>query len=237
MLYTHEDAPEPMTRLWFMALVGSCVIFTVVPQIDIAFSSLFYSDGGFVGTGSGLMETVRLSIWAVSVSVGLFALVGALVAIVRDSFLGSTYHLWNIVVAVYILGPGIAANLLLKNYWGRARPASVVDFGGTADFTSALWPTDKCELNCSFVSGETSGAAAAAVAIWLLSAPIPSPWLRRTIRACAVALPIVGSALRVAAGRHFLSDVVFAVLVVTGIALVLLQYRRRATAEVKLAAE
>jgi lipid A 4'-phosphatase len=226
-----------MTRLWFTALLASSVIFTVAPQIDIAFSSLFYGDGGFVGTRSDLMETVRLSIWTASVCVGLFALVGALVAILRDTFLGSTYRVWNIAVAVYILGPGIAANFLLKSYWGRARPASVEDFGGAADFTSALWPTDNCESNCSFVSGEASGAAAAAVAIWLLSAPISSPWLRRTVRVCAVAIPIVGSALRVAAGRHFLSDVVFAVLIVTGIALVLLQYRRRSTAEVALAAE
>ena len=226
-----------MTRLWFMALVASCVIFTLVPQVDTAFSSLFYRNGGFSGTGSNVLEAVRQSIWTASICVGLFALVGALVAIVRGSFLGSTYRLWNIIVAVYILGPGIAANLVLKSYWGRARPSSITEFGGATDFTSALWPTDKCEWNCSFVSGEASGAAAAAVAIWLLSAPISSPWLRRAIRACAVAMPIVGSVLRIAAGRHFLSDVAFAVLIVTGIALVLLQYRRRATAEVTLAAE
>ena len=110
--------------------------------------------------------------------------------------------------------------------WGRARPANVGEFGGTAAFTPPLWPADECLRNCSFVSGEASGATALAVTIWLLSAPIRPPWLRHGCRALAVGICLVCSSFRVVAGRHFLSDVVFAVLLVTGIALVLLKSQR-----------
>ncbi|MFM2357027.1 MAG: hypothetical protein RLZZ528_2763, partial [Pseudomonadota bacterium] len=49
---------------------------------------------------------------------------------------------------------------------------------------------------------------------------LPSPVLR-AIRALAVLLAVVASTLRIAAGRHFLSDTVFAALIVFAVALAL----------------
>lgn len=217
--------------LWFIALLVSAVLFSAAPQIDIVISSLFYWDGGFIGSRSTILEAVRQVIWTTASGVGLFALFGLLVAVLRGSFLGSSGQIWNIVVTVYVLGPGVMANLLLKSYWGRARPVNVMEFGGSADFTPALLATDACAANCSFVSGEASGATAAAVAIWLFSAPIPTLWLRNCVRGFAIAIAVVGSGLRVVAGGHFMSDVVFAVLIVTGLAVFLLWYRGRAAKE------
>ena len=45
-------------------------------------------------------------------------------------------RLWGFVVALYVLGPGLIVNALLKSYWGRARPAAV--FEGEARFTEAV---------------------------------------------------------------------------------------------------
>ncbi len=232
-----SDARQGLIRAWLVAFVAAAVVFSVFPSIDLFVSSLFYRGGGFIGARSPLLEAVRQSIWTFTLVVGIAALAGSLIAILRDRLLGSTYHLWNIVVAVYLLGPGLAANVLLKSHWGRARPAHLVEFGGTADFTPALLPSDECARNCSFVSGEASGATAAAIAIWLLSAPLPQPWLRRACRAFAIAIAVVGSSLRIVAGRHFLSDVVFAVLIVTGIALFLLRYQPKPASKVENAAE
>lgn len=70
-----------------------------------------------------------------------------------------------------------------------------------------------------------------AVAIWLFSAPIPTLWLRNCVRGLEISIAVVGSGLRVVAGRHFMSDVVFAVLIVTGLAVFLLWYRGIAAKE------
>ncbi|QLQ19882.1 MAG: phosphatase PAP2 family protein [Exiguobacterium profundum] len=64
------------------------------------------------------------------------------------------------VLAVYALGTGVLVHGLLKAYWGRARPAQVTEFGGIAAFTPPWLISQECTRNCSFVSGEVSGAVA-----------------------------------------------------------------------------
>ena len=59
-------------------------------------------------------------------------------------------------VAVLVVGPGLVANSIFKDNWGRARPREVVELGGTKPFTPPLLPATSCSRNCSFVSGEAS---------------------------------------------------------------------------------
>ena len=74
------------------------------------------------------------------------------------------------------LGPGLLVNGLLKEHWSRPRPGEVVEFGGSLAPTP--WdPRGRCEQNCSFVSGETSGAA------WTVA---PALLLPGTLRAVAL---------------------------------------------------
>jgi lipid A 4'-phosphatase len=131
---------------------------------------------------------------------------------------------WAFVTLMFLVGPVLVVNLGLKDHWGRARPDAVTQFGGEALFTPALRIADQCAANCSFVSGEGAGATALGVAMvvlapWVL-APLP---LRRRRRALALALclPVLAIVLRVAMGRHFLSDSVFAILIVLAIAAIL----------------
>ena len=37
-------------------------------------------------------------------------------------------------IGSFLIGPGVAANLVLKENWGRPRPNGVQQFAGTADF-------------------------------------------------------------------------------------------------------
>ena len=50
----------------------------------------------------------------------------------------------------------IFVNLILKNFWGRARPNDVVELDGKESFSPWFEITNACETNCSFVSGDAS---------------------------------------------------------------------------------
>src|SRR5262245_45386175 len=105
------------------------------------------------------------------------------------------------------IGPGLLVNAVFKPHGGRPRPVEIRQFGGHERFVPWWNFEGGCRKNCSFVSGETSTAA------WLFAPAVlvPAPW--RVFAIAGAALLTVGvGALRMAYGGHFLSDVVFAAL-------------------------
>src|SRR4029077_6766534 len=54
------------------------------------------------------------------------------------------------------VAPGLLANSLLKDHWGRARPVQGEAFGGAHRFTPAPLAAAECDGNCSFVSGHAA---------------------------------------------------------------------------------
>jgi membrane-associated PAP2 superfamily phosphatase len=108
-------------------------------------------------------------------------------------------------IATLALGPGLLTNVVLKDHWGRARPIDVRQFGGDYRFTSWWDPRGDCPDNCSFIAGEPSGA------FWTLApAALAGPELLPLAYGAALAFGVGIGALRIAAGAHFFSDVVFA---------------------------
>lgn len=108
-------------------------------------------------------------------------------------------------IGSFLIGPGVASNLLLKENWGRPRPNGVQQFAGTADFQPWWRPSDACKRNCSFVSGEASEA------FWTVApATLAPPQLRPFALGGAVIFGTAVGSLRVVFGRHFVSDIVFA---------------------------
>jgi membrane-associated PAP2 superfamily phosphatase len=105
------------------------------------------------------------------------------------------------------IGPGLMVNAILKPHSGRPRPVEIRQFGGKQSYVPWWNFEGGCHNNCSFVSGETSTAA------WLFAPAVlvPAPWRAVAIAGAALLTVSVG-ALRMAYGRHFLSDVVFAAL-------------------------
>lgn len=111
------------------------------------------------------------------------------------------------VVLAFALGPGLVVNALLKEHIGRARPAQLELFGGTARFSPAWTVSDQCPSNCSFVSGDVAAAAALLAPALLVAAR----WRRLAITA-VVALTAIVAIARLTVGAHFLSDVLTAAL-------------------------
>jgi len=103
------------------------------------------------------------------------------------------------------LGPGVVTNLVLKEHWSRPRPIDVAQFGGDEHFRPWWDPRGDCPKNCSFVSGEASGA------FWTLApAAVAPPQWRALAYGAALAFGVGVSVLRMAAGAHFFTDVAFA---------------------------
>lgn len=212
-----------LTIGWCAAFLVSALLFQLWPGIDLAVSGVFYTPGqGFALANDRALEVLRQSIWWMSNLMVALAVAAVIAALAGRPFLDLRRA--ALILLLYLIGPVLLADGLLKRFWGRARPASIADFGGTQNFTPPLIPADQCQSNCSFVSGEGAAAAALAIAL-LLIAPAVRPRVSATVFrlyiAFAVAIPLTGMALRVMFGRHFLSDTIFAALLVSGVALVL----------------
>ena len=141
----------------FVVYVGivavTLAIFLFAPQVDLATSGLFYQpERGFVL--ASWPPIVLLSHAIPRITWGTLILIA--VAASRLLFLGRP--LWRLdrkalifLVAATAVGPGLFANTLLKDHWGRARPVQIEAFGGVHRFTPAPLPAAECERNCAFV--------------------------------------------------------------------------------------
>lgn len=206
------DLPAPLTVA--LASVLAMLPFVAYPAIDPLVAGLFY-DGHWWKDGLA-SDLLRFTLWRFSALVLFAAFVLWVVALIRKRpALGGSPRVWALIVLTYALGPGIMADGVLKRFWGRARPADVADFGGASLFTPPWLPADQCLSNCSFVSGEVSGATATAIALIV----ILGLWrghlslaTYRLLTAAALALPLLSALQRMTTGRHFLSDVIFAAL-------------------------
>ena len=188
--------------------IAAAIVFTLFPSLDLIVARMFLaSPGHFVGQSSTLVTVLR------NVFIVLFfgVLLVALAAIVAHRMRGRTIvpGLDQItalfVVVCLVAGPGLVTNLIFKDHWGRARPAKVSEFGGTQVFTPPLRPTNQCERNCSFVSGEASSSFAL-----FYTAALAWPQSGAVLLAIGTIAGLANGAVRMAQGGHFLSDVIFA---------------------------
>ena len=203
------------------------MVFLAWPGLDIAFSGLFYDpDQGFWLARVHAVQVLREAIWKLIVLVALIALAALIFTKVFRSTTPIQNKVWEVAVLTYLLGPALLVDALLKAHWGRARPSTITEFGGTADFTPAFVLSDQCAKNCSFVSGEGAGVTALLITVLLVVRNQTPHSTHRWIKAVAFAIAAAGLSLRVLMGRHFLSDTIFAVLFVTTITLLLLQLPR-----------
>ena len=195
-----------------LAVLAASGLFATYPALDIATSRLFYDGSSFPIAGNPWVEGLRNAlIWAED---GGFVLV-VIAGFARD---------WASLALIFLLGPGLIVNGLLKRLWGRARPFMTQDFGGEKHFGRAWEFADQCARNCSFVSGEAAGATALAISICVVlranTDRMPA-YLYQMGLGLALTLPLVTAWQRMAAGRHYLSDVVLGTLLVVLVAALL----------------
>jgi membrane-associated PAP2 superfamily phosphatase len=177
-------------------------VFALWPGLDLSLAHVFYDRGGFAGH-DGLArfgrDFFRVAPFVVLAAyIALYALRRAGVAVFwAPTGLGVIF-----VIATLAIGPGLIVNLGLKDHSHRPRPVHVVEFGGSDEFRPWHRFDGACKINCSFVSGE------AASGFWMVAPAVlaPPPW-RAPAVAGALVFGAAASALRLAFGGHFLSDV------------------------------
>jgi lipid A 4'-phosphatase len=202
--------------LWTLALLAPL---SVVPWIDMGLAGVFYDPvlELFPFRSHPVGEWVRkgMPVWLFGLAIAT-AVLWAASEVWRRPLLGVSRRIGAFILLSLALGPGVIVNLLLKDFWGRARPSHLVQFGGKSHYTSPLLPTDQCLDNCSFSSGH------AALAFWVVSFAllVPPAWRGRAI-AAALGFGFAVGMVRVAQGGHFLSDVAYSGAIVTAVACVL----------------
>ena len=195
-----------MVTLAIAVVVG--VVFGVYPRLDLAISAQFYdSHAGFfkvnVQPWSNNSRDAARYLIALIVAPAFVAVVGKLILPRWRMLVRGRAALFLILTMA--LGPGLLTNAILKDNWARSRPIDVKELGGTDRFMPWWNPFGDCPANCSFVAGEASGA------FWTLApAALASPQWRAAAYAGALTFGVAVGALRIAAGGHFFTDVVFA---------------------------
>jgi lipid A 4'-phosphatase len=195
-------------------LAVTMAIFFFAPRIDMAASGLFYDpERGFVLANWPPIVLLFHAIPWIAGGTLILTVVGASWLLLLGRPLWRLDHKALIfLVASTAAGPGFLANTLLKDHWGRARPAQIEAFGGTHHFTLAPLPAAECARNCAFVSGH----AALAFSLVSFAFLLPPGKSRRHGIVAALGFGVLVGLGRVAQGAHFLSDVVYAGLLTYG---------------------
>src|SRR5215831_20950614 len=183
-----------LIALGLAAVVG--VLFGLFPQLDLMISAPFqFPDAHHNGFALHLYPSVQ---WArdIGLWVGTLIIIPVVVALLLKLLLPRRRLLMSgraiiFLISTLALGPGLFVNVGLKDHWGRPRPIDVTQFGGDQHFVAWWDPRGDCPGNCSFVSGDVSGA------FW-------------TIAPAALALGSAMAVVRMMAGAHFPSDTIFA---------------------------
>lgn len=182
------------------------IVSVASPTIDLAVSNAIRDvceDAWCRGPALTVARYAFISLFVLICVATLIATTRVLVESGR--WFGATQARCWFVIACLAVGPGVIANLVLKDNLGRARPRDVIEFGGGKVFTPAFVPSDQCPDNCSFVSGEASSIYAAFFALALVL-----PQYRVALLATGIAAGTLAGAIRMMQGAHFLSDVIFA---------------------------
>ncbi|SDO63019.1 phosphatase PAP2 family protein [Phyllobacterium sp. OV277] len=192
------------------------ILFNHVPEIDKSVTSLFFfaSDcvttigakicGDFPAAEVPLLKTLRRAFYALPIVAASVIVTIAL----RDLASGLRWsheriRISTVALITLAVGPGLLVNAFMKEFIGRPRPANALLFGGEQPFVAAAQWSNACQHNCSFVSGEAAGIA------WLICLlPLWPHEVRRRLALPIMVIIIVTDVLRVAFGRHYISDVI-----------------------------
>jgi membrane-associated PAP2 superfamily phosphatase len=187
------------------------IVFAIWPQLDLKLSGPFYD----AATGQwrsldgplGILRDVVAGLIALIAAPAFIALLVKLILPRRPMWLPGRAVV--LMISTLALGPGLAVNVILKDNSGRPRPLHVTEFGGSGKFLPWWDMRGTCDKNCSFVAGESSGA------FWTMApAAVAPPQWRAAAYTAAIVFGAVVGVMRISAGGHFFSDVVFGGVVV-----------------------
>lgn len=184
---------------------------TFGPSLDLYMSSLFYyGDKQFLIQSYSPVSILFRKILLPLILIYIFVLPLVLRFLpLQKIYFGYKFSLSEI---VYIWVSGtvtmlLVVNVVLKNMWGRARPNDVSYFNGFQDFTPWYKISNACASNCSFVSGDSSVGFLLVVFYFITK--------KNVYLYLGLVLGSLLGFIRIAAGGHFFSDIIFSQIIVT----------------------
>ena len=187
------------------------VFVTVGPEIDIYISSLFYyGDKQFL-----VQSYYPISIFFRKILLPILLIYVFILPIVLKFLpLQKIYFDYRFSVSeiIFIWVSGaitmlLIVNVILKNMWGRVRPNDISYFDGVYNFTPWYKISNTCASNCSFVSGDSSVGFLLIIFYFLTK--------KNTYLYLGLIFGSVLGFIRIIAGGHFFSDIIFSQIVVT----------------------
>jgi lipid A 4'-phosphatase len=213
---TRRDRRREIAWLSGLAVVVT-LAFAATP-LDIVAARLFYRPGALdrwpLARELPWSVLYRLAPWiTASLVIGGLAALALGLAPGRGAWRRhGTFLLLSVAV-----GPGLLVNLVLKDHWDRPRPRDIMEFGGPLHYRPAPLPGG--EGGASFPCGHCSVGFLYAAGWWVWKRRRPA-WARASLAVGLVAGLALGLG-RMAAGGHFLSDVIWSALLALGVAHVL----------------
>lgn len=189
------------------------VMLVLVPAIDLNVSKLFFDPAtGFIWRNQPVPETVHNAIQILARVIGTvtaLAFIYTAVLYVRSRTSATLLRLgpksWAFLFLGLVLGPGLVANVVLKDMWNRARPVQVEEFGGHQYYSPPMVFSNQCEKNCSFVAGDAAMGFYLQIVAYVVARRFSGPLL-----AAGMAAGLGAGLLRIGMGAHFFSDVIYA---------------------------
>lgn len=211
-------AALPLLMVLLAASALMLLVLRQFPQIDLAFGDLFFDASLCAdpaeGIRCGTFPLAGRAGWVIARDVGhalplllMTAVCLHLTWLLMFNANKGLQQLYPPFIAILsaLAGPLIVVNLLLKEYWGRPRPVETVFFGGEHPYVPPGDISTYCDTNCSFVSGEASAA------FWMLTLAFYFGAKQRGAFIVLAGIPALAIGfLRIAFGRHYLSDVIMA---------------------------
>jgi len=185
--------------IWLSFVVLS-IISILIPQIDLYVSSLFYDGKTFTLNHTFLEAFFYHSVQPLILIFSISSLMIFLYNIItKKNIFNINSKVILYIFLVLSIAPGLIVNVILKDNWGRPRPAQTIEFGGKMNFMPAFIPSK--QDGYSFSSGHTA-AAFSLIGFVLLLKRRKKLWMT-----FALTYGVLVSIARIASGGHFLSDV------------------------------
>jgi membrane-associated PAP2 superfamily phosphatase len=199
--------------------IALTLLFAATP-LDIAAARMFYrpdaADHWPLAEHPPWSLLYRMAPW-ITASLVLIGLSNLLLSLTRRRQSWRRHAIF--VLLSVIIGPGLLVNVVFKDHWDRPRPRDIVEFSGPSHYVPAPL---RGEGGASFPCGHCSVGYLYGLGWWV--------WRHRRPHWAVVSLAIglaMGSVLglgRMAAGAHFLSDVLWSALLALGLAHLLYYY-------------
>ena len=172
----------------------------VFPEIDIFVSSLFYApQKGFIFKHN--LYAMVISKTAILFNVFLFIAL-SFILLLRYYKIKKLDKKILYLLLICSLVPGFLIHKVVKEIYHRARPYSIVEFGGK--FSPAPEISNQCYKSCSFVSSH-----AAIGFMFFAFAFLKRGKKRKNTMLFAIFLGLFLGFVRIMQGKHFLSDVLY----------------------------